>query len=154
MSKVEQSTNRLTIVDAMATQSIASCSVFEAQLFVRGYHDYMHLWTPRAGKVLMLQREPQNTVAVIKNNLVVGHVLYLTIWLCCFSTFWGGSVTKARHGRSYWGQSKPWRWSRIRNTMEVSPVWPWGLHRESEDPRSSRLKVTSSIGVSAITVII
>ena len=42
----------------------------------------MTTWTPTAGKVLMLQREPQNTVrnqhavAVIKNNLVVGHVPY------------------------------------------------------------------------------
>ena len=65
----------------MVTQSIASCSVFEAQSFVKGYHDYMHLWTPRAGEVLTLQREPQNTmdqhaVAVIKNNLVVGNVPY------------------------------------------------------------------------------
>ena len=67
----------------MATQSIASCSVFEAKSFIRGYHDYMHLWMPRAGEVLTLQREPQNTVdqhavAVIKkqNNLVVGHVPY------------------------------------------------------------------------------
>ena len=42
----------------------------------------MHLWTPRAGEVLTLQREPQNTVrdqhfvAVIKKNLVVGYVPY------------------------------------------------------------------------------
>ena len=81
MSKVKGSTNRLTTADAMATQSIASCSVFEAKSFIRGYHDYMHLWMPRAGEVLTLQREPQNTVdqhavAVIKNNLVVGHVPY------------------------------------------------------------------------------
>ena len=81
MSKVKCSTNTLTTADAMATQSIARCSVFEAQSFVMEYHDYMHLWTPRAGEVLTLHREPQNTVdqhavAVIKNNLVVGHVPY------------------------------------------------------------------------------
>ena len=46
----------------MANQLQASCSVFEAKSFVRGYHDYMHQWTPRAGEVLMLQRELQNTV--------------------------------------------------------------------------------------------
>ena len=49
--------------------------------FVRGYYDYMHMWTPRTGEVLTLQREPQKTVdqhavAVVKNNLVVGHVPY------------------------------------------------------------------------------
>ena len=49
-------------------------------------------------------------------------------------------VLQQRHGRSYWGQGKPWCWLRTRNTIQVSLVWPWILHRESQDPRSSRLK--------------
>ena len=63
-------------------------------------------------------------------------------------------VLQQRHGRSYWGQGKPWHWLQTTNTMQVSLVWPWILHRESQDPRSSWLKVTSSIGVSSITAII
>ena len=110
----------------MATQSIASCSVFEAKSFIRGYHDYMHLWMPRAGEVLTLQREPQNTVdqhavAVIKKQSS-----------CWTRTLHSGSVVfplfeevlQQRHGRSYWGQGKPWRWLQTRNTMKVSLVWP------------------------------
>ena len=51
----------------------------EVHSYVRGYHAYQHIWDPHIGKVLPLEREPDNpedkfTVAIIRRNQVVGNL--------------------------------------------------------------------------------
>ena len=51
----------------------------EIESYVMGYHDYMDLWEPKVGEILAAKCEPLNpkdiyAVAVMKNNLVVGHL--------------------------------------------------------------------------------
>ena len=52
---------------------------FHLSSFVRGYHEYQHLWTPSIGEVLVVKQMRDNchdkhTVAVIKDDITVGHV--------------------------------------------------------------------------------
>ena len=47
--------------------------------FIRGYHAYHGTWLPRVGEVLVLEREPLNSVdnyavAIVKSGTVVGYV--------------------------------------------------------------------------------
>ncbi len=54
---------------------------FTFQSYVRGYHDYMHIWDPFVGQDLLLRREPNNShdihaVAVVLDDQIVGHVPY------------------------------------------------------------------------------
>ena len=63
----------------MATSS--SVAVYEVRSFIRGFHEYQHIWTPSIGEVNVLKREPTNpfdsyAVAVRKDNETVGHLPY------------------------------------------------------------------------------
>ena len=65
----------------MASQPASNSKVFEFTSFVRGLHAYKDIWDPRIGEVLALKREPENStdkwaVAVVRSDLVVGHVPY------------------------------------------------------------------------------
>ena len=49
--------------------------------FIRGYHEYIDIWTATVGDMLILKREPDNAkdvhaVAVLKDGQVVGHIPY------------------------------------------------------------------------------
>ena len=60
----------------MATLNMAS---FSHSSFVRGYHDYLNIWSPQIGEILEVKEEPNNThdtkaVAVMKDEEVVGHL--------------------------------------------------------------------------------
>ena len=66
----------------MASHPVGSSSTgtdfIEILSCVRGVHTYKDVWEPRAGEVLLLQREPDNgedklAVAVLKSGRVVGH---------------------------------------------------------------------------------
>ena len=66
----------------MAAVSAAGDKIvqFELNHYIRGYHDYMDIWTPYIGETLSLHCEPSNSkdphaVAVMSSdNEVVGHV--------------------------------------------------------------------------------
>ena len=52
---------------------------FEIDPFVKGYHEYKNIWTPKIGEILSTEREPGNlvdkyAVCVKKNNKIVGHL--------------------------------------------------------------------------------
>ena len=52
---------------------------FEIDSFVKGYHGYKNVWTPKIGETLSTEREPGNlvdkyAVCVKKNNEIVGHL--------------------------------------------------------------------------------
>ena len=52
---------------------------FEIDSFVKGYHEYKNIWTPKIGELLSTEREPGNlvdkyAVCVKKNNEIVGHL--------------------------------------------------------------------------------
>ena len=56
-----------------------SISSVDITSFIRGYHAYQETWLPRVGEVLVLEREPLNSVdkyavAIVKDGTVVGHV--------------------------------------------------------------------------------
>ena len=56
-------------------------SVFEVRSFIRGFHEYQHLWTPTIGETHALKRELTNpvdpyAVAVRKDGETVGHLPY------------------------------------------------------------------------------
>ena len=63
----------------MASQIIGDGAALEWPSYIRGHHAYCMLWTPAVGEMLRLKREPENlfdchAVAVIKNDLLVGHM--------------------------------------------------------------------------------
>ena len=50
---------------------------FDADLFVKGYHEYKSIWTPKIGEIVSTEREPGNVmdkyaVCVKKENEIVG----------------------------------------------------------------------------------
>ena len=52
---------------------------FEIDSFVKGYHKYKNIWTPKIVETLSTEREPGNlvdkyAVCVKKNNEIVGHL--------------------------------------------------------------------------------
>ena len=52
---------------------------FETDSFVKGYHEYKNIWTPKIGETLSTEREPVNlvdkyAVCVKKYNEIVGHL--------------------------------------------------------------------------------
>ena len=63
------------------TSGDVTLHVLEINSYVRGFHAYMERWTPTLVQVLILKREPNNdkdrhAVAVLNNDVVVGHVPY------------------------------------------------------------------------------
>uniref|UniRef100_A0A1X7UPP5 HIRAN domain-containing protein n=1 Tax=Amphimedon queenslandica TaxID=400682 RepID=A0A1X7UPP5_AMPQE len=64
----------------MASQPVASGTAI-INSYIRGYHAYMEVWTPKIGEVLVVKREAENphhryAVAIIKDGETVGHVPY------------------------------------------------------------------------------
>ena len=52
---------------------------FDVDSYVKGYHEYKSIWTPKVWEVLSTKREPKNVidkyaVCVKKNNEIVGHL--------------------------------------------------------------------------------
>ena len=50
---------------------------FDVDSYVKRYHEYKSIWTPKVGEVLSTEREPENVVdkyvvCVKKNNEIVG----------------------------------------------------------------------------------
>ena len=63
----------------MASQIVGASESFQLSSFVRGYHEYQHLWTPRIGEVLVVKQERDNrydkhAFAVLMDASIVGHV--------------------------------------------------------------------------------
>ena len=59
--------------------SMMDTSTFEVSSYVRGHHIYKSVWTPIISEELDCVREINNirdryTVAVVKNNEIVGHL--------------------------------------------------------------------------------
>ena len=58
---------------------IAVTTNFDVDSFVKGYHEYKSIWTPKIGEILSTEREPGNlvdkyAVCVKKENEIVGHL--------------------------------------------------------------------------------
>ena len=54
-------------------------AVFEKLSVIRGHHFYQRIWTPEIVEYLVCERQPTNsidryTVAVVKDNIIVGHL--------------------------------------------------------------------------------
>ena len=52
---------------------------FDVDSFVKRYHEYKSVWTPKIGEILSTEREPGNlvdkyAVCVKKENRIVGHL--------------------------------------------------------------------------------
>ena len=52
---------------------------FDVDSYVKGYHEYKSIWTPKIGEKLQTKREPENlvdkyAVCVKKNHKIVGHL--------------------------------------------------------------------------------
>ena len=65
--------------DASKEIQIVVTTNFEIDSFVKGYHEYKNIWTPKIGETLSIEREPGNlvdkyAVCVNKNNEIVGHL--------------------------------------------------------------------------------
>ena len=66
----------------MVAVAVASDEIVEFELihYIRGYHDYIDIWTPYVGETLSLHREPDNSkdpyavALTTSDNEVVGHV--------------------------------------------------------------------------------
>ena len=65
----------------MSGEAVSDLGVVEIHSYVRGYHVYMDIWEAEVGQELLLKREPDNSedshaVAVLNENVVVGHIPY------------------------------------------------------------------------------
>ena len=54
-------------------------AIFERESCIRGYHVYKEIWDASIGEYVLCEREPFNridryTVAVLKNDTIVGHI--------------------------------------------------------------------------------
>ena len=54
---------------------------------VRGYHVYKDVWDTVAGEEMLCKAEPQNSsdrfaVAILKENMFVGHIPFLFLAVC------------------------------------------------------------------------
>ena len=63
----------------MASQLVGQGAMLEWSSYVRGHHVYCDVWTPAVGELLCLKNEAENShyqfsVAVLKNDTVVGHI--------------------------------------------------------------------------------
>ena len=52
---------------------------FEIDSFVKGYHEYKNIWSPKIGETLLTERDQGNlvdkyAVCLKKNNEIVGHL--------------------------------------------------------------------------------
>ena len=70
---------------------------FVMESMVRGYHVYQDVWTPMVGEHLQCAREEDNTedryaVAVIKDNVTVGHLPRRMSTLCSLFIRRGGII--------------------------------------------------------------
>ena len=61
---------------------------FKVEAMVHGYHVYEEIWDTSIGEELLWAKEPTNpcdpfTVAVVKSDQTVGHIIPLNIYLVC-----------------------------------------------------------------------
>lgn len=85
---------------------------FTLDSFIRGYHAYMHIWTPFRDEMLRLIPEPTNSVdrravAVMKEDQIVGHVSFNLVTIVsqflqrdvnkAFAKVTGASVNRGDH---------------------------------------------------------
>ena len=85
---------------------------FSISSVVRGYHKYKDIWVATEGEQLLCRKEDDNihhlfSVAVIKNDYVVGHVpkkisTTCSLFLCC-----GGSIMCTVNGSRRYSQDLP-----------------------------------------------
>lgn len=79
---------------------------------VRGYHEYKDIWTAAAGEVLVCSREPTNVadryaVAVLKDDVIVGHLPRKIAKLCSLFLRRGGSIDCTVTGRRRYSADLP-----------------------------------------------
>ncbi len=53
--------------------------LYERPCCIRGYHEYMTVWTAIRGEIIDCRREPENTkdryaVSIIKEDTIIGHL--------------------------------------------------------------------------------
>ncbi len=66
----------------MANQIVyEDLEILEISSFIRGYHVYKDIWSPVREELLLVKQETNNShdssaVAIMKENVVVGHVPY------------------------------------------------------------------------------
>lgn len=70
----------------------------EVACCVRGYHVYQAIWTAVVGEELVCEREPTNSldryaVAVLKNEIIIGHLPRKTSKVCSLFLRRGGTVS-------------------------------------------------------------
>ena len=72
----------------MASQPPSDSVTVEMGSFVRRDHSYMDVWEPQIGKVLALEREPQNIANqfAVLAEVVVLLGMFLSNWLPYFLT--------------------------------------------------------------------
>ena len=71
---------------------------FEFLSVVRGYHVYKDIWSPEINEILQCRRDPtndmdKNCVAILKNDIVVGHVPREHAKVFSFFIKRGGQIT-------------------------------------------------------------
>ena len=69
----------LTKMDLDEEMPIVVTVNFDVDSYVKGYHEYKSIWTPKIGEKLQTKREPENlvdkyAVCVKKNHKIVGHL--------------------------------------------------------------------------------
>ena len=79
--------------------SVDDPQVLEINSYLRGYYPYMDNWNPVVGQELILNPEPSNykdqhAVAVLKDDVIVGHVPYNLA--TCISQFLRREVNKIK----------------------------------------------------------
>jgi len=77
---------------------LANMVTFERNCCMRGYHLYQHIWDAVVREHLNCEREPRNSndryaVAVVEDEIVVGHLLRKVSCLCSLFLRKGGRIS-------------------------------------------------------------
>ena len=71
---------------------------FECESCIRGYHVYKEIWNPTVGEHLICERESLNpsdryAVAVVKDDVIIGHLPRVLSQLCSLFIARGGTIS-------------------------------------------------------------
>ena len=92
--------------------AMGACASFSISSMVRGYHKYKDVWVAPIGEWLLCRREDNNlhdlfSVAVIKNDYVVGHVPKKISTTCSLFLRHGGNIMCIVTGSRRYSQDLP-----------------------------------------------
>ena len=85
---------------------------FECESCIRGYHIYKDIWNSTIGEHLICERETLNStdryaVAVLKDDIIIGHLPRVLSRICSLFIVRGGTITCVVNGARRYSADLP-----------------------------------------------